>query len=274
MKKQILYLFMSAALIIPTYPGSQKTEERKEILNDARITILNYQSSDSPGNIMKFYLDKLQEDGWIVVYKNKDSSSARLIGKDSSSLTINCFQDTREGITYINITYASKPTLASQEAMATNTDMPGKDIPSIPRYPGSVRKQYYKGDKVENVSYVSNQVCFNCVVEFYRAELVARGWQLFNEINSTLGEQLNIENLPEWVKEGTNEELKEEFRKSMEELKQEYKPVIEGFKKESEKLATCPFVVLIFGKKSEQAYIALTKKDNVILIDTNLISVR
>lgn len=271
MRKKILYLLMGAALVIPAYPASKKTGEEKEVLNDSQISRIYYQSSEPCSNIMQFYIDKLQEMGWAITYKSDDSLSISLTGRDNSALSIQCAHPPQENITYINLSHFPAPTPEAQEAGAKYIDMPGKDIPNIPRYPGAVRRQYYMGSNQEDAIYEVKQSCLDCMVEFYRAGMVAQGWQYFNEIRTTIGKELDFEKMPEWLREQKNEQLKTEYKEGLDKLKQEYPESAEELKKESERLANVPLIILIFGNKTGMAFIVLTQQDNVVSINTNFV---
>jgi hypothetical protein len=94
------------------------------------------------------------------------------------------------GINDIVIVHSTGITQEMLEAMTMDVDFPGKDIDSIPRYPGSIRKYFVKTDKLTNIIYESKQNCLDCVLRFYRAEMVARGWRASKEIKINPSEAL------------------------------------------------------------------------------------
>jgi hypothetical protein len=240
MKNRILYLLMSAVLVIPSYPGSKKISEKKISNGGMEVTMIQYESSDPASRIIDFYINKLTaKSRWFLNHKDDKNGVIYLTGQDRSQLQINCADSFNRGINDIIIIHSTPITQEIVQALTMNTDFPGEDIASIPRYPGSVRKVYTKMDNYINVVYESNQPCFDCVLRFYQAELIAQGWQQVKEVKTNLGKALQIKDPPAELKDYLSE------------------------------LEKCPFIVLHGVSNNKSAQVALAQKDNTIMININ-----
>lgn len=197
MKRRLLYLLMSAALVIPTYPGSKKMWTKTMFANGLDITILQYQSQDPADKIIDFYVDKLINDKWFLNHKDKEYPVIYLTGEDNSHLTVSCSDVFKRGITDIVIVHSTGITQEILQAMTMNTDYPGEDITVIPRYPGTIRKAYSKTDKFINLIYESKQGCLECVLRFYRSQMPALGWEIIKESKNNLRTVLEQKDMPQ-----------------------------------------------------------------------------
>jgi len=64
-----------------------------------------------------------------------------------------------------------------EEVGPPTSDVPGEDIPDVPRYPGSVRTDYLSVGGMTEVSYITS-ASFDEVVDFYEEKLPANGWDI------------------------------------------------------------------------------------------------
>jgi len=243
--RKVLSLLMSAALIIPAYPGSKKMWIKKMVHSGIEIELTQYQSPDPATKIIEFYKSKLLAEGWYLNYEDKNGPTIYLTGEDRSQLTISCRDMFKRGINDIVIAHSSGINPEILQAMTTNADFPGKDIPSVPRYPNSIRKLYTEADKNIQLIYESGQGCLDCVVRFYQAELVARGWVVTKQKKTDLGAPL--------------------LAPGPIEMSQEVQDYVKTLRK-------YPFIILIAHKRKENLQLSITQKDRLVYVNITYFS--
>lgn len=254
MKKRILCLLMSAALFIPAYPGGKKMLERDFKQNGINIKRVQYQSTDSAEKIIDFYTAEFTKRGWVVFVKNPGVAPSVIFRYiDGSTLTVNCVDVFKRGINDIVITYSGPLSQETVDAMAKGTDMPGKELISVPRYPGAKRRSYSESGKYTQISYEVEGAQLDQVVYFYRNDMVARGWELKDEKTTTPASQFSSDkysSLP------LPEELKSKLKSGLKSLSQN----------------KSPNVTLLFRNKNDKALIGISGTDKTTAIIVTFIS--
>lgn len=202
MKRRFITLFLAAAFVIPAYPHSEKKKEIERFNNGANVKTVYYTTKDSADKILDYYKEQLSNAGWdlapinvpgvIVFYKGRETVS--VFSKDIFN----------RGTTDIYVAHSLVSEVAAaeiQKALVQDYDMPGKDLPFVPRYPGAIRRSYAETPSKQTIVYQSKQGCFDCVLNFYRSEMVAKGWRLINEKKYDISPLLERKDAPKEVVE-------------------------------------------------------------------------
>ncbi len=184
-----LIFFLSKSVILaytlPVPGNTIRKAEQKINLNNIPYTVEVYQSGLSYEELISFYKANLTEAGFILV--NEDRVSKILVfshPKSQENLALR-IDDIRKDLTNISVSQWEgsllKPeTLQISQGEKAKKDSPGKDLPEVPRYPGSIRISSIEQGIMRNVAYRTADGKEKAR-SFYETKMPALGWQRFSE---------------------------------------------------------------------------------------------
>lgn len=184
---------------IPIHPSLKKDGEQSLVVNGVKFKTVNYQAenTDIP-KIMEYYKKVLLQRGYAIEqeipgtgyyginFANKDKDIIRIMAYEGK--VVNKPE-------YIFVTVTSnedKLTKIADYFTNPDIDMPGEDIPWLERYPDSRRVSSIVVDNgMTTVNYLlDNESCVQCVVSFYKEQMLAGGWLFEGESYVTRDEMM------------------------------------------------------------------------------------
>ncbi|MCM8779532.1 MAG: hypothetical protein NC914_00025 [Candidatus Omnitrophica bacterium] len=202
------HILLLAAFFLPDYPSAKKLIESQPNIDGRRYKSVMYSTTDSAAKVIDFYKENLKDD-FAILYEKMDKEQGGVLFADKTKegiyLNLFCVYSPVQNSTIIQVSYNLDPFLPASDADA-ETEVAGKDIPWVKRYPGSIRISFYE-DEAGNyrVVYRASTDCLKCVIDHYRQELMSWGWQYKGERKTTIRPAASVNNLSTQ----TREKLKE-----------------------------------------------------------------
>ena len=171
-----------------TLPLPQNTiKQHKEEMrfNNIPYTLQVYQSQLYPDEIISFYKENLLSQGFILFIEDKVTNTLMFHRPQSNdNLAITIIKGGQGDLTSLSVSHwrgdLSKYRDSSSSSREITKDALGKDVPGIPRYPGSIRISSVKRGPMKNASYRIPDATKEEIVSFYEREMSSRGWQRFS----------------------------------------------------------------------------------------------
>lgn len=262
------FLFSS----IPSHPYLNKIGESSFISNGMKIILENYRGQNiSLPQVMEYYKKILLERGYEIDNESSDSGYAgvNFISKDKGFINIAAY----EGRLFQKPEYIFVKLTRNEGGLAKITDyysskdedMPGEDIPWLKRYPKARRASSTITDNgMATIGYLlDNESCLQCVVSFYKEEMLKNGWLLEGENHKTKDEEIQKSTLDinQLRKQFKNSNLPAEQKENLEELLVKLEPIIEQSKEYVEKVAANESITLKFKKVESRCAIAVDYRE-------------
>ncbi|MFB0500533.1 MAG: hypothetical protein ACETWO_04600 [Candidatus Hadarchaeaceae archaeon] len=170
------------------------------------ITRVSYMSTMGLEEIISFYKTEMPKHGWTFVSESSELlHSENILVGDVQTIELRFAKADETVQIYIpdqdtdlnSMTIFRRPT-AMLEGIPISEDASGKDLPDVPRYPGSTRINYdeLEEENIINVCYIST-ASFDEVVDFYKLELPKHGWVFESQVvpTGTFPENSSVESL-------------------------------------------------------------------------------
>ena len=188
---------------VPVYPALRKTEEQAVTLNETEMTIMRFEGNDvSVPDIIDYYKKVLAQKGWatvgervvwnnsvVIQFSHKEKRGmmsfmvmpAEIFGRPANSVMVEVLYVPQRG-----------DNSQKAEALLSAQDIPGVDIPGVPRYPGSMRlRSMQTGAGMMSADYkIADTSCVECVADFYKQEMTKGGWSFIHTTASTKEQML------------------------------------------------------------------------------------
>lgn len=194
---------------IPAYPGSEilKEDVNAKKVNDTYCTKESFCSSESSvRRIVDFYKKELPSKGWKLTNQEDDreAKTTKLFfsrakhyflvvtvysEEDLSLIYVRQLQGDVEEVKPQPCTALEDSGQGSKGVMASE-DNQGRDLDSVPRYPGSIRDMFVEELGAKEKITLTYKVIADIedVADFYRQNMLRYNWQLASEHN--LGEEI------------------------------------------------------------------------------------
>ncbi|MFC1754709.1 GSKIP domain-containing protein [Thermoproteota archaeon] len=208
---------------IPLYPSFEKTGEESFVINGIGIrTIRAKGPSVNVSQVADYYKGILAQRSWDVVSDDPSgdgSVSLSFKNGDGRIASVNIFPGFafgKPGTVFLLMRY-SLDSIDRWFTRASDTDneMPGLDIPWLRRYPQSIRINSVGQAGTMSVTYtVPDYGCLECVVDFYKEQMMQKGWRLISTNYNTKEEMekyWSFETIAKNILEKIPERFKEEF---------------------------------------------------------------
>jgi len=197
----ISILFLSSGIVwgyeLPLPEYTRKELQQEVSVNNIPYTMFVYQSQLPSQEVISFYKQRLSEEGFILFSEDKPSNVlifSRPQSKDGVMLRI---EDRPDGSTYISVSYWKGNLCKQTKRMAAlrkmGKDTPGRDIPGIPRYPGSVRVMSTEYGLMDIAVYATTDTKQQ-VLSFYKSQMVSQGWKQL-QLDSLADKNKRVRNL-------------------------------------------------------------------------------
>ncbi len=168
-------------LPIPEY--TIKLSEEKFTLNTIPHTLELFQSKASPEEIISFYKENLGREGFILFDEDKLNQIVFFIKPSTKENLVFHIDFIKDDLTHYSIS-RSKGDLLMQSPneieKKADADAPGRDVPEIPRYPGSIRTSSVQRHGMINAVYKTTHRKED-IISFYKNKMLSYGWKPFGQ---------------------------------------------------------------------------------------------
>jgi hypothetical protein len=185
---------------VPSLPQAKKLKQDELLINNSPVQSIIYLTDVSVEEIIEFYKTKLINFGWKLESGVENEKTRVLLfskREDYANIMISDFQ----GKNYITIAQSKIPQendnpeeepacpeckdeLKKSFAWMHPSDIPGRDLPLIPRYPEAIRvnsMERENGRKADLSYYTRGSL--EDVLSFYRRNMGNESWELEKEID-------------------------------------------------------------------------------------------
>lgn len=189
---------------VPLPAATKEAQQEKAQLAGGDFLIKIYTSDLSFAEIAKFYQTRLAQNGWEDISKHKRAEAVAgsdyfkntlIFKKGQELLTIQNLQASGKNTTSFSISKGRPAFLKSPEEQAVVNEVEFKDIPVYPNgklYPlSSIQTAGRK-----QVAYVTADN-LDTVIQFYRRELSAVGWQIVDELPVIASSEADLKDYPQ-----------------------------------------------------------------------------
>lgn len=185
---------------VPALPQAKKLRQEELLINNSPAQSVIYFTDVSVEEIVEFYKTKLINFGWKLESEVENGKTRALLfskREDYANIMISDFQ----GKNYITIAQSKIPKesdnpeeepvcleckdeLKKSFAWMHPSDIPGRDLPLIPRYPEAIRVSSVESEngRKADLSYYTRG-SLEDVLSFYRQNMSNESWELEKEID-------------------------------------------------------------------------------------------
>lgn len=173
----LLIASLASGYTLPVPPNTVKEDEIEANINNIPYTTQVYLSELPLGEVVSFYKENLPKQGFSLSGENENTQAlvfSHPVLKDNLAIVV---ENTPENKILIRISNWHGELVKEEAAKPDFTkDVPGSDVPGVPRYPSAVRISSVSYGEMKNASYTSQDEKEK-ILSFYKAQMPAYGWK-------------------------------------------------------------------------------------------------